>query len=659
MRTIRLELLRHGPPHNQLLSPLTDYLALCENHPAASVQIPFEHAEFMLRLKALQYKKGTTETRLELEDMTRPITRILSSVPGLIRELAEHAGDSAPLFHLRLILSANELALLPFEIADAPPGFVGAGQSLLLQSQAPVCITREVRRVSVDDASFDNLSAPKILFVASSVAGPIPLEAHVTALRQVIEPWMRFYLPDPEPRYEKERRERVAQHLTVIPQASVRDIETACASGQYTHVHILAHGVPLKKGDDRRYGLALHHPSQASQSDIVDGSHLAKAIRPPLEGYGTGFARPSVVTLAACDAGAVGSVVGAGASIAHALHEDGVPLVVASQFPLSFAASVIMTRELYKGFLIGQDPRSLLVNLRRQMRTQAPPVHDWASIVAYASFPPRLEEQLREFRIRQAQRRLEAAFHHADRMLLPWESSANTSSRAPSRYPTEEELRAQRKRLDEDRTRLESLFTEARADSSAYGLLASSEKRLAQLLWRMKTAAEESEDSYREQARESLVNSRKYYYQAFQKDRQPWALVQALALTAVLNHWNPREIILRDEWELARILSNQELGTGDRQRVAWANANLMELYMLVPIVAQPLSLSPAKAKDQARKHAEAFSQVTDQDLIEVYSTRRQLLRYPGFFAQVNPVLAKVAAEAERLAKLLPESRAFG
>src|SRR4051812_4409113 len=93
MRTIRLELLRHGPPHNQLLSPLTDYLALCENHPAASIQIPFEHAEFMLRLRALQYKDGSTETGMALEDMARPVTRILSSVPGLIRELAEHAGD--------------------------------------------------------------------------------------------------------------------------------------------------------------------------------------------------------------------------------------------------------------------------------------------------------------------------------------------------------------------------------------------------------------------------------------------------------------------------------------------------------------------------------------------------------------------------------------
>ncbi len=141
-----------------------------------------------------------------------------------------------------------------------------------------------------------------------------------------------------------------------------------------------------------------------------------RALRPPLRAYNMGFARPSVVTLAACDAGA-GSVVGAGASIAHALHEDGIPLVVASQFPLSFAGSVIMVRELYDGFLSLSGPRLMLVNLRRQMRTQAPLGHDWA-IVTYASFPPNLNRQLRQFQIRQAHRRLEASFHHADRMLF-------------------------------------------------------------------------------------------------------------------------------------------------------------------------------------------------------------------------------------------------
>ena len=40
MRTITLELLRHGPTHNQLLSPLTQYLALCQNHSAVTVRVP-------------------------------------------------------------------------------------------------------------------------------------------------------------------------------------------------------------------------------------------------------------------------------------------------------------------------------------------------------------------------------------------------------------------------------------------------------------------------------------------------------------------------------------------------------------------------------------------------------------------------------------------
>ena len=38
MRTVTLRAGRHGPAHNQLLSPLTQYLALCENHPAVTLQ---------------------------------------------------------------------------------------------------------------------------------------------------------------------------------------------------------------------------------------------------------------------------------------------------------------------------------------------------------------------------------------------------------------------------------------------------------------------------------------------------------------------------------------------------------------------------------------------------------------------------------------------
>ena len=56
VRTITLELLRHGPAHNQLLSPLTQYLALCGNHPATTAVMPFEHSQLLVRLRALAYK---------------------------------------------------------------------------------------------------------------------------------------------------------------------------------------------------------------------------------------------------------------------------------------------------------------------------------------------------------------------------------------------------------------------------------------------------------------------------------------------------------------------------------------------------------------------------------------------------------------------------
>jgi hypothetical protein len=641
MRTIRLEILRHGPPHNQLLSPLTEYIALCENHQAVTLKLPFEHAEFLLRLRALQYKTDAGDFQpLELEDVARGMTAVLSQIPGLIRELAEQTGAGNEPFHLRLILSANELALLPFEIANASHGFAGAGQSLLLQSQTPVCITREVRRVATETIAWPPPPNPRILFAAAAPRGPIPLEPHILALRKVIEPWLLHHRDDAE------RRSRVGEHLTVLPQATLRGVEEACASGQYTHVHILAHGVPLAKGDDRRYGLALHDPMDASAVDVVEGTRLAKALRPPIKTAASGFARPVVVTLAACDAGNVGSVVGAGASIAHSLHDEGIPLVVASQFPLSFTGSVIMAEVLYAGMLWGQDPRVLLVNLRRRLKTQVPTTHDWASIVAYAAFPPNLDQELARIRMDQAFRSLEAAIHHADRMLV---------YDAP-----EDQLHAQRKRLRAARDRIEPLLAEPQRDpTTVYGLLASSEKRLAQILWRMKTAVSASTSEYRADVRDQLVSSRKYYYSAFRCDHsQVWALVQALALSAVLRYWNKNEVLSVDEWQLARILSEEELRNRDPRRLAWAYANLLELYLLVPAVTGKPPLTPAKARAEARRNFDAFRKITDLTWIEIHSTKRQLLRYTDFFAQVNPELQPLAAQARQFANLLPESAVF-
>src|SRR5215213_9429394 len=95
MRTITLELLRHGTAHNQLLSPLTPYLALCENHAAVTLHVPFEHNQFLYRLRSLTYKHGdmsrTSRNRdeartFQLQDTARVLGELLSAIPGLTAE---------------------------------------------------------------------------------------------------------------------------------------------------------------------------------------------------------------------------------------------------------------------------------------------------------------------------------------------------------------------------------------------------------------------------------------------------------------------------------------------------------------------------------------------------------------------------------------------
>ncbi len=73
---------------------------------------------------------------------------MLEAIPGLGGVLATDHGDAVSLTHLRMVTSAAELALLPFELSKGPVGSGGIGDDwLLLQPDRPVCLTRHVRGV--------------------------------------------------------------------------------------------------------------------------------------------------------------------------------------------------------------------------------------------------------------------------------------------------------------------------------------------------------------------------------------------------------------------------------------------------------------------------------------------------------------------------------
>jgi hypothetical protein len=609
MRTITLELLRHGPPHNQLLSPLTPYLALCANHAPVTVNIPFEHNQFLHRLTALTYEFGDSrraddQRKFQLIDTGRELSRILSSIPGLTAELNRHQEESNDVIHLRLVLSASELALLPFELVLAGNAFPGFGQPLLLQNQAPICLTRETRRVERIQEPW--ASEAKVLFVCASPPGlaPVPVDAHLLALRRAVDPWVRYFPEDDD----EARRARVKDSLHVLTNATIEDVQHACATHEYTHVHILAHGVNRPDGFDLRFGLALHAVNTGTL-DIVSGERLASALQPLLRPRLDGFARPVVVTLASCNAANQGSVVGAGASIAHALQSAGVPLVIAGQFPLSFAGSVQLVETLYDGLLWGADPRALLMDLRRRMHVLYPHRHDWAALTAYASLPRNFEEQNALMQLARAKSALSAAMDYADNVLL--EATGNYQGAFENRLSSlneqdkqfyREKFRQAVERIEQPWQRLQELQEHApSSNTDLRGLLASLAKRRAELelLGGAITEPEKDQRTGHQTARRHLEFSREMYRQCYEANRgETWAAVQYICLTLLLENpdakLNPEDELrrsreLQEMWRAALRQSQYDVHESNA-RAGWALGNLVELHLLGHLIPDPSKL---------------------------------------------------------------------
>jgi hypothetical protein len=309
IRTVSVELLRAGPRHNQLLSPLTQYLGVCGNAPAGRVTLPYEHRDMEQRLEELNYRVVADDERRRERVLDRTgdeIADILSLIPGLPGALNSETESPQTLTQLRIVLSASELAMLPFELSKVPSGAGASGTWLALQARMPVCITRHIRSVSAEGMRWPN--NPRILFVA----GPdTPVEEHWQALLDAFAPWRDVKgsaAPFP------------LKHATL---ALIADEITKAAQARtpFTHVHILAHGARLNDADPYSpVGVALY------DKEVISGRRLATALS-SVTGQGVG--RPAVVTLATCESASMPDVRTPDASVAHDLHDQGIPLVVA------------------------------------------------------------------------------------------------------------------------------------------------------------------------------------------------------------------------------------------------------------------------------------------------------------------------------------------
>lgn len=621
VQEIVVELLRHGPAHNQLLSPLTDYLALVGDHAAETLNVPFEHHQFLHRLRAVRYESDDADRRFELEELGRIVSDMLGRLPGLVASLADRSvRQDAPL-HLRLMLSSAELSLLPFELANMPSGVPGAGKPLLLQPLRPVCVTRRVRRVTREGSYWSG--RPKLLFAAAAppgVAG-VPAKEHLMALRDAIDPWLSC----------SGSADELGRHLVFVPNATVRALEEACREYAFTHVHILAHGVEKREGEGLHYGLALHDETDPEATDVVTGERLAAALRVYRKQAERGHSAPAMVTIASCHSAQQGSVVGAGASVAHHLHEAGIPMVVASQFPLSVRGSVIMTQLLYKRLLWGTDPRVALTDLRRRLFSLLPECHDWASLVVYDAFPEDLDDRQAEIGIQQANDSIKAALNCADRAM------------ADGRREKDETLRNALDKLQDRTRRLEALIDVAGLDggnrTAALGMLASAEKRQAQLHYRLSvTGNHDTKHSAR--SLELVERAMDHYRLIFQEDvGSHWAIIQFLSLYGVLNHSERAAAVAgRCRHDVATLLAAARLAAeiklerGAPLERIWACGSLAELAILRVLFGTADDLG--KETGCAQEFLQRMLAVPEPNVRGIYATVHQLRRYWDWYVKI-------------------------
>lgn len=610
IQSVKLELLRPGPAHNQLLSPLTPYLALCGADGPVTVNIPFEHRQLLNRLERLRYVTSSGEIsrqqrEAEVREIGEVLGNVLGQVPALLSELANARSEGGRLVHLRLSLSAFELGLVPFEFAISPDGFPQSGSPLFLQSRAPVTVTREIRRGRPLRFSWNR--PPRILFAFASPGNlpPVPALDHLRALRGAIDPWIKA-APTSEGRVES-----VKKMLTVLEEATLEKMREACAATEYTHVHILAHGAPLTQAGHEQYGVAL--ASDSAVVDVIDGERLGIALTAK-DSSGTTRHRPTVVTLATCDSGNVSTVLTPGGSIAHQLHATGIPWVIASQFPLWMRASSIAAEMLYAGFLRGDDPRWVLYDLRQRLRTDSPGTHDWASIVAYATVPADFESEVTAFRDKQTRSKLEVKFARADDIVAGDVRGIDTELNRLCQS-IREDLKAWRDEL--------GATSSAKARAERLGMSAASEKRIGILFGRV------GKDDLR---RDAWKASRDFYRAALETEPvNHWVLTQYLSLIATpIGTASGMAGTLASEfgawWAAARQIALWELGRSSGVQQAWPLGTLAELTLLGAVYGGK-EFNRQRAKEQIVDYCQRLREVTGLDTFPAFSTQRQFKRY--------------------------------
>jgi hypothetical protein len=532
--------------------------------------------------------------------------RVLSAQAARLLPRPPVAGRDKPI-QIDLVLGAAELWAFPFEACCAE------GRPLFADPERPLILTRRIRQGFAAQRRAWPVR-PRLLFLhapeASDLSGEL-IGQHVAALADALRPWSSKGDPCGEGLLRVE--------LALSPGDMKKALASARDVGEpFTHVHVLAHGKAIVDTitGQVRWGLRLGDPGR----DASDPKDLAEALKP-------GDGLPVVVTVAACDSGNQASPAIPEKSFAQELHGVGVPIVLASQLPLTEPGSVTMTRTFYAPLLCGEDARWALHEARLALHADGDAGHDWVGLVGYVQLPEGYGNHLVEVGVKCEMELLKAARRRLDAVLDSREGLADVSERALDGIEDEAnariaslELRCSR--VQEDRV---ALLSEAR------GILASAHKRLAELLFRRSQRSERAGDATAkrlraEASKTSLQAALQTYRQAFRAHLQNhWLGTQQLALEAALHG----RIAEGRDWDTTFHAAELALSASDAEY--WAHGSIAELWLLAPLAGKPLYRGKAKeALDALARGARRAG-----DAYAVPATRDQLGRYFHWWTREN------------------------
>src|SRR5262245_13640346 len=426
-RVVTIQFSRSGPRDGVELDAARDYQVRLDGGPPGTFRSPWTQEQLEQHIETLRNVGDEEPTADHLRELGKELGVAIHAIQGMAGKLARKSDDE----HLTVCwqLDYPELARLPWELAtsDQPPyrhllddvSFIRKVPAALEDVPAnwPTGLNQKLR----------------LLFVwGEDKPDDVPHAAHRPLLAKTCDDY---------------GVELVAEEISDI--AAVTTLCARAGSSPFHFVHVLAHGARAGNGE---WGLRL-------KSEVVTGEQLARALR-------TGGTTPAVVTVSACDS--AGEKDGSFGSVAYYLHAYGIPFVVASQFRLRKAASVVSADEVYKSLLGGGDVRDLLCGIRRQL---APAGNEaWANEVIYSRYR---YESLDELAVVACQ---QAALRRANAI----ERKARTASK--EEWPAfVEALDAEERKLSDQVDRLRARGAEPKAVAETCGLLGSMRRRKARL----------------------------------------------------------------------------------------------------------------------------------------------------------------------------------